>query len=200
MGLANYMLNIRKSNNIGRWSNEFMHRRPNVSEHSFMVIQTGQMLACIEEANGNKVDWASMYRKLTNHDVIEVLTGDILNTVKHKKVEMKDLVNKIEREVAEEELFSHMEEPYRSFYEDILFDGKDQTLEGQILKYADNIDALMECIFEISQYNFYPFESKYYKIVNELKQSELVSVQFFVENILPELTEKCERISKTKES
>lgn len=194
MGIHNYLLAVRKLNNMGRWATEFMHQRTTVSEHSFFVSQVGQMLAFIEEQHGNTVNWERLFKKLLNHDVIESMTGDILSTTKHKSEAMRDMVSLLEKEVAEENLFLSMEEPYKSIYREVLFDGKDDSLEGQILKCADNIDALMECVGEIRLSNYHTFVEKYHVILANLKQSELVSVKVFIAEILPEIVADCESV------
>lgn len=197
-GLCNYLLTVRKLNNMGRWSTDFMHQRATVSEHSFFVTQVGQMLAIIEETNGKTVDWGRLFKKLLNHDVVEAITGDIISTIKHKNNEMKSMISLIEKEVAEENLFSGIEEPYKQIYRDILFDGKDDTLEGEILRYADHIDAIMECIGEVKLHNRYPFVQKYYSILEKLKGSKLMSVQYFISEILPGLISECEELKTVK--
>ncbi|WP_022850118.1 HD domain-containing protein [Limisalsivibrio acetivorans] len=187
MSFSEYLVSVRKLNNIGRWASDFMHRRASVAEHSFSVAHISQMLGVIEENHGNRVDWSSLYRKALNHDVVEAFTGDILSHVKHRTETMKSMVNNIELLIAEDMLFSSMEEPYRSRLKDFMFDGKDKTLEGQILRYADNIDALLECLNESRLGNKIPFEDKYHEILEKLKNSELHSVAYFVKNILPDL-------------
>jgi putative hydrolase of HD superfamily len=195
LGLHNYLLAVRKLNNMGRWSTEFMHLRTTVSEHSFFVAQIGQMLAIIEEENGQAINWERLFKKLINHDVVEAITGDIISTVKHKNKQMRDTVALIEKEVAEENLIAGMEEPYKSVYRELLFDGKDDSLEGNILKCADNIDALMECIGEIKLHNFYPFTEKYHTILARLEQSDLISVKYFIRVILKELVIDCQTLT-----
>jgi len=198
MGLDNYLLTIRKLNNMGRWSTEFMHQRTTVSEHSFFVAQIGQMLGVIEEERGSSVDWKKLFYKLINHDVVESMTGDIISTTKHKNLQIKSMVDMIERELVEENIIKLLDEPYKKVYREILFEGKDDSLEGRILKYADYIDALIECINEIKLNNYIPFEEKYYFIKKKLEKSELTSVMYFLDNVLPGLIESCERI-KTSE-
>lgn len=192
MSLHNYLLTVRKLNNMGRWSTDFMHQRTTVSEHSFYVAQLGQMLALIEEENGNSVNWEKLFKKLLNHDVVEAITGDIISTVKHKNEQLRDMLNVLEREVAEENLLENMEEPYKSLYRELLFDGKDDTLEGTILKCADHIDAIMECIGEVKLNNLYPFVHKYHSILKKLKRIDLVSAKYFMNEILPELVRECD--------
>lgn len=194
MGLHNYLLTVRKLNNMGRWSTDFMHQRTTVSEHSFFVAQIGQMMALIEEENGNVVDWGVLFKKLINHDVVEAITGDIISTVKHKNEQFRDMLNLLEREVAEENLIDSMEEPYKAIYRDILFDGKDETLEGRILRCADHIDAIMECIGEVRLNNLEPFVEKYHTIMDRLLESDLASAKYFIKAILPELIKGCKAL------
>lgn len=194
MSLHNYLLTVRKLNNMGRWSTDFMHQRTTVSEHSFFVAQVGQMLALIEEQEGSIINWEKLFKKLLNHDVAEAITGDIISTVKHKNEQLHDMLSMLEKEVAEESLFMNMEEPYNRIYREILFDGKDDTLEGRILKCADYIDAIMECIGEVKLSNLFPFAHKYHVIVEKLKDSDLPSAKYFVDEILPELIKECKEL------
>ncbi|MGI6668075.1 MAG: HD domain-containing protein [Acetivibrionales bacterium] len=196
MGLHNYLLTVRKLNNMGRWSTDFMHQRATVSEHSFFVAQIGQMLAIIEEENGNVIDWSRLFKKLLNHDVVEAMTGDIISTVKNKNKQLRDMLDKLEREVIEENLLASMEEPYKSIYRDILFDGKDDSIEGKILICADYIDAIMECVNEARLNNLVPFVDKYWLILSKLKEIDLVSVKFFLEKILPGIIEGCKALEE----
>jgi putative hydrolase of HD superfamily len=196
MGLHKYLMTVRKLNNMGRWSTDYMHQRATVSEHSFFVSQVGQMLALIEEENGNKVDWSRLLKKLLNHDVVEAMTGDIISTVKHKNEQLRDMLGMLEREIVEENLLASMEEPYKSIYRGILFDGKDDTLEGEILRCADYIDAIVECINEVRLNNLHPFVDKFHAIVETLAESKLVSARYFIENILPGMTDGCSELEQ----
>jgi len=171
-----------------------MHQRATVSEHLFFVAQIGQMMALIEEENGNAIDWKKLFIKLLNHDVVEAMTGDIISTVKHKNVQLRDMLGLLEREVAEENLLTSMEEPYKTKYREILFDGKDDTIEGKILKCADHIDAIMECIGEVKLNNLDPFVQKYHSIMAKLRESDLVSARYFTDIILPELVKGCKAL------
>jgi len=186
MGLAQYLYSARKLNNIGRWASDFMHIRSSVSEHSFFVTQIAQMLGVIEEENGNNVNWEKLYKKALNHDVVEAFTGDILSNVKNMTPKMKAAVDDIETMIADELLFSTMDEPYRNVYRKLLFEGKVSSLEGQILRYSDNIDAMLECLTETKLGNHNPFRKKYNEIRGKLSKSPLQSVQFFIQNVLPE--------------
>ena len=187
MGFSNYLHIVRKLNNMGRWSNEYMHSRATVSEHLFFVTQIGQMLGVIEEESGNQVDWKLLYEKLINHDVPEAMTGDIINTMKYRESKLKELVDKIEDELVEEELVDNLESPYKERYRSMLTNFKDDSLEGHILEYADRIDALLECVYELKLGNSQTFKEKYYILVSKLEESELLSVKYFLKEVLPEM-------------
>jgi putative hydrolase of HD superfamily len=126
--------------------------------------------------------------------VVEALTGDIISTVKHKNDQLRDMLNLLEMEIAEENLLVSMEEPYKAIYRDILFDGKDDTIEGKILKCADYFDAIMECISEVRLNNLVPFVDKYHSIMERLLESDLISARYFTETILPELVKGCKAL------
>lgn len=190
MSISDYLLSIKKLNNIGRWASDFMHRRASVAEHSFSVTQIAQLLGIMEENAGNTIDWGKLYKKALNHDVSEAFTGDILSHVKHRTKKMKHMVEEIEVLIAEDMLLSSFSEPYKTIFRDILFDGKDSSIEGRILKYADNIDAVLECLYEKNLGNKFPFEEKYFEILKKLENSELISVKTFVKEILPELASR----------
>ena len=192
MGFGNYLQIVRKLNNMGRWSNEYMHSRATVSEHLFFVTQIGQMLGVIEEEHGNEVDWKRLYEKLINHDVPEAMTGDIINTMKYRESKLKELVDKIEDELVEEELVANLESPFKERYRDMLMNFKDGTLEGLILEYADRIDALLECVYELKLGNTQTFKDKYGVLVNKLEESELASVKYFLDHVLPDMTQDIE--------
>lgn len=194
MGFGNYLKTLRKLNNMGRWANEHMHQRATVSEHTFSVLQIGQVLGMLEEQRGNLVNWRALFSKLLNHDVTEALTGDILSYIKHKTPKMREAVDTIERELVEEYLISSMVEPYKEVFRHLLFDGKDQTVEGKILRAADYIDSLIECILEVELGNYNPFEQKFYDILDSLRQVELSSVKVFIQETIPELIAGIDRL------
>lgn len=191
MSLGNVILSARKLNNIGRWANEFLHRRASVAEHSFAVAQIAQMLGFIEESHGAQVDWKVLYRKALNHDIPEAVVGDVISTTKNINAQIQETIRQVEESLVEEMLLSGLPEPYKELYRFAFFDGKDESLEGLILRSADNIDALVECLQEISLANADPFVDKYYFILNKIKASPLKSVEYFLKEILPQLVGQC---------
>ncbi len=159
--LGKLITTARKLNNIGRWANEFLHQRSSVAEHSFSVAQIAQLLGIIEEENGRQIDWKRLYRKALNHDIPEAVMGDVISTTKNSNAEVKKALSIVEETLVEENLLNSISEPYKSIYREIIFDGKDDSIEGLILTAADNLDALIECIQEIKLSNCEPFLEKY---------------------------------------
>lgn len=196
--LGKLILAARKLNNIGRWANEFLHQRSSVAEHSFAVAQIAQLLGLLEETNGTKIDWQKLYRKALNHDIPESVVGDVISTTKNSNEEVKKALHMVEKSLVEEKLLSGIEEPFYSRYKEIIFDGKDESLEGKILSAADNIDALIECIQEVKLANKEPFLEKYYYIMEKINQIDIYSSRYFVENIIPYLIKDCEVLEKNK--
>lgn len=194
--LGRLIITARKLNNIGRWANEYLHQRPSVAEHSFSVCQIAQLLGVIEEQNGTSVDWRVLYKKSLNHDIPEALVGDVISTTKNINTEVKKALDMVEKSLVEEELLQKIGEPYREIYRDIIFDGKDETLEGRILSCADNIDALIECVQEIKMANTEPFLDKYYQILKKVESTGLYSGGYFVENILPFIIKDCNILTR----
>ena len=188
--------NARKLNNIGRWANEFLHQRPSVAEHSFMVCQIAQLLGVIEEEEGGSIiDWKSLYRKALNHDTPEALVGDVISTTKNINEDTKKALDRVEVALVESELLAKIDEPFQSVYRKIIFDGKDDSLEGRILTCADNIDALMECIQEVKLANTDPFLEKYRLILKKVSNIGLYSSTYFVDKILPFLIKDCQLLT-----
>ena len=78
---------------------------------------------------------------------------------------------------------------YQEIYKNRLKEGKDSTLEGQILSVADKIDLLYESFGEIQKRNPEPlFFEIYEESLATIKRFEhLVCVQDFLENILTDM-------------
>ncbi len=196
--LGRLILAARKLNNIGRWANEFLHQRSSVAEHSFSVAQIAQLLGIIEENHGTAINWQKLYRKALNHDIPESVMGDVISTTKNSTEEVKKALSIVEETLVDENILRDIEEPFKSIYKEIIFDGKDKTTEGKILSAADNIDALIECIQEVKLCNHVPFLEKYCYILGKIKKIDLYSSAYFVDKILPYIIDDCQVLKDFK--
>ena len=76
-------------------------------------------------------------------------TGDIKTPVKYASRELKKLFSQVEEEMVDTFIKEEIPEQYQNVYRERLQEGKDDSLEGQILSVADKIDLLYETFGEI---------------------------------------------------
>ena len=76
-------------------------------------------------------------------------TGDIKTPVKYASRELKKLFSQVEEEMVDTFIKEEIPEQYQNVYRERLQEGKDDSLEGQILSVEDKIDLLYETFGEI---------------------------------------------------
>lgn len=189
MGVHQYFKRLSDLEKLIRLPGKFKYFEHNVAAHSFKVTKIAQYLGTVEEYHGNKVDWKSLYEKALNHDFAEIFTGDIKTPVKYASGELKKLFSQVEEEMVDHFINEEIPEQYQSIYRERLQEGKDDSLEGQILSVADKIDLLYETFGEIQKRNPEPlFFEIYEESLATIKRFDhLVSVQDFLDNILTEM-------------
>ena len=172
MGMHQYFKRLSDLEKLIRLPGKFKYFEHNVAAHSFKVTKIAQYMATVEEYHGNKIDWKSLYEKSLNHDFAEVFTGDIKTPVKYASKELK-----------------HLPTQYQHVYRERLQEGKDDSLEGQILSVADKIDLLYETFGEIQKRNPEPLFFEIYEMSLEtiIQFDHLESVKDFIENVIPEM-------------
>ena len=182
MGVHQYFKRLSDLEKLIRLPGKFKYFEHNVAAHSFKVTKIAQYLATVEEHHGNTIDWKSLYEKALNHDFAEVFTGDIKTPVKYAKTELKMLFSQVEQDMVDTFINEEIPEPYKDIYRERLQEGKDDSLEGQILSVADKIDLLYETFGEIQKRN--P-EDLFFETIMQF--DHLSSVQDFIENVIPEM-------------
>ena len=106
---------------------------------------------------------------------------------------MKKLFSQVEEEMVDTFISEEIPTPYQDVYRERLQEGKDDSLEGQILSVADKIDLLYETFGEIQKRNPEQLFFEIYEMSLEtiMQFDHLSSVQDFIDNVIPEmLTEK----------
>ena len=188
MAIHQYFKRLSDLEKLIRLPGKFKYFEHNVAAHSFKVTKIAQYLATVEAHHGNEVDWKSLYEKALNHDFAEVFTGDIKTPVKYASRELKMLFSQVE-EMVNTFVNEEIPEPYQDIYRQRLQEGKDDSLEGQILAVADKIDLLYETFGEIQKRNPEPLFFEIYENSLEtiIQFDHLVSVQDFIENVIPEM-------------
>ncbi|MCE4962856.1 HD domain-containing protein [Staphylococcus haemolyticus] len=189
MGVHQYFKRLSDLEKLIRLPGKFKYFEHNVAAHSFKVTKIAQYLATVEEHHGNTIDWKSLYEKALNHDFAEVFTGDIKTPVKYAKTELKMLFSQVEQDMVDTFINEEIPEPYKDIYRERLQEGKDDSLEGQILSVADKIDLLYETFGEIQKRNPEDlfFEIYEHSLETIMQFDHLSSVQDFIENVIPEM-------------
>lgn len=189
MGVHQYFKRLSDLEKLIRLPGKFKYFEHNVAAHSFKVAKIAQYLATVEEHHGNTIDWKSLYEKALNHDFAEVFTGDIKTPVKYAKTELKMLFSQVEQDMVDTFINEEIPEPYKDIYRERLQEGKDDSLEGQILSVADKIDLLYETFGEIQKRNPEDlfFEIYEHSLETIMQFDHLSSVQDFIENVIPEM-------------
>ena len=192
MGVHQYFKSLNDLEMLTRLPGKFKFQQHNVAAHSFKVTKIAQYLGTVEEHQGQHVDWKTLYEKTLNHDYPEIFTGDIKTPVKYSSIELNNLFSKVEETMTVNFIEKEFPEEYKEIYRNRFKEGKDSSLEGQILSVADKIDLLYESYGEIQKGNPEPlFFEIYEEALGTIKRFDhLISVQDFLENILVEMTEE----------
>lgn len=189
MGVHQYFKSLSDLEKLIRCPGKFKYQEHNVASHSFKVTKIAQYLGTVEEYEGSYVNWKVLYEKALNHDYPEIFTGDIKTPVKYSSKELKQLFNEVEEQMISKFIDEEFPEQYKAIYRERLKEGKDDTLEGQILAVADKIDLLYETFGEIQKRNPEPLFFEIYERSLEtiISFNHLASVQDFLNNILPDM-------------
>lgn len=189
MGLNEFILGLNNLEKITRAPGFFKFTEHTVAAHSYRVASISQVLGDIEEFHGIQVDWKMLYEKALNHDYTERFIGDIKTPVKYASKELRGMLQTVEEKMTDE--FINLEIPgeFQEIYRRRLFEGKDESVEGEILAIADKVDLLYESFEEIVKNNPEPvYKEMFVESVETIKgYSHRPSVTYFFENIFPEL-------------
>lgn len=189
MGMHQYIKSLSDLENIIRLSGKFKFEEHSVAAHSFKVTQIAQFLGTVEEQAGNQIDWRSLYEKALNHDYTELFIGDIKTPVKYADPSLREKLANVEEKMAKNFIETVIPEEFQEAYVNRMKEGKDESLEGQILAVADKIDLLYESFGEIQKGNPEPvFDEIYEESLSTIVQyNHLNCVQYLIKEILPDL-------------
>lgn len=124
-----------------------------MAAHSWKVSQYAMFFATLEEMHGATVDWKSLYEKTINHDFAEVFIGDIKTPVKHASPELKQMLAHVEEKMMEKFIINEIPQEFQAIFFERMKEGKDQTLEGRLLEFADKLDQFYEAFAELKRGN-----------------------------------------------
>ena len=189
MGIHQYFKSLNDLEKLTRMPGKFKYQEHNVAAHSFKVTKISQYLATVEEYNGTEIDWKLLYEKALNHDYPEIFTGDIKTPVKYASSELNQLFSQVEQTMTAKFVDREFPKEFQEIYKERFSEGKDSSIEGQILAVADKIDLLYESFGEIQKGNpeelFFEVYEESLGVIKRYKQ--LACVRDFLENILTEM-------------
>ncbi|MWC30801.1 YfbR-like 5'-deoxynucleotidase [Paenibacillus sp. MMS18-CY102] len=194
MGIHTYFQSLTDLERIIRCPGKFKYQEHSVSAHSWKVVQYAKTLADIEESNGVAVDWKKLYEITSSHDYGEIFIGDIKTPVKHYSLELRAMLQKVEEGMVEHFIEDHIPEDFKPIFRRQLREGKDNSVEGQILEVADKMDQIYEAFAELQLGNTEKeFIVMYRNALIKIKQINLHCVDYFLQNILPDLVREGSR-------
>lgn len=153
IGIHTFFTSLNDLERIIRAPGRFKFEEHNVAAHSWKVSQYAMFFATIEEMHGAKVNWKALYEKTINHDFAEVFIGDIKTPVKHASPKLKEMLTVVEEKMMEKFIAEEIPPEFQSVFFDRMKEGKDGTLEGRLLEFADKLDQFYEAFAELKRGN-----------------------------------------------
>ncbi|SFT23723.1 HD domain-containing protein [Paenibacillus sp. BC26] len=188
MGIHAYFQSLTDLERIIRCPGKFKFQEHSVAEHSWKVVQYAKTLADIEESHGVAVDWKKLYEITSSHDYGEIFIGDIKTPVKHYSMELRSMLQQVEEGMVAHFIDEHIPEEFKSIFRRQLREGKDDSVEGQILEVADKMDQIYEAFAELQKGNSeQEFVVMYRHALIKIKGIRLHCVDYFLQHILPDL-------------
>ncbi|WP_345757416.1 YfbR-like 5'-deoxynucleotidase [Lacticaseibacillus paracasei] len=192
MGMHQFIQGLSNLETLRRAPGFFKYQEHSVAAHSFKVAEIAQMLGDVEELAGNKVNWQMLYEKSLNHDYTERFIGDIKTPVKYATPTLRHMLADVEATMTENFIKNEIPRDFQDRYRRRLSEGKDETLEGQILSVADKIDLLYEGFGEIEKGNpeqvFLDIYSECLSTILQFRNRP--SVRYFLEEVLPDMLDE----------
>ena len=192
MGMHQFIQGLSNLETLRRAPGFFKYQEHSVAAHSFNVAEIAQMLGDVEELAGNKVNWQMLYEKSLNHDYTERFIGDIKTPVKYATPTLRQMLADVEATMTENFIKNEIPHDFQDRYRRRLSEGKDETLEGQILSVADKIDLLYEGFGEIEKGNpeqvFLDIYSESLSTILQFKNRP--SVRYFLDEVLPDMLDE----------
>lgn len=153
MGIHKFFTSLNDLERIIRCPGRFKFEEHNVAAHSWKVSQYAMFFGTIEEMNGAEINWKSLYEKTINHDFAEVFIGDIKTPVKHASPELKTMLAHVEEKMMEKFIIDEIPSNFQQIFFDRMKEGKDETIEGRLLEFADKLDQFYEAFAELKRGN-----------------------------------------------
>jgi len=178
-----HLKEVRDLMEIKRYQNKFKHKERTVAEHSWFVSKVAHGLAVWERDKFKQydVDVEKTLFLSINHDIVEGYTGDILSTTKNLSPILKTELVKVEEVIFREHILKTIPQSWGTEYMKVHQEMSGlTTIESKIVKAADLIDRVFECLEEITLQNIEPYKTILLSDLVKLYSLNIMSVKYFL--------------------
>jgi putative hydrolases of HD superfamily len=200
IGIHTFFTSLNDLERIIRCPGRFKFEEHNVAAHSWKVSQYAMFFGTLEEMHGQTIDWKSLYEKTINHDFAEVFIGDIKTPVKHASPELNQMLRHVEEKMMEKFIREEIPPDLQNIFLERMREGKDGTIEGLLLEFADKLDQFYEAFAELKRGNTdREFIYMYQKALEIILTLPLpISVNYFEQYILQDAMNEETQIDITR--
>lgn len=145
---------------VMRFSSTPQHFPESVAEHSFYTAYYVSLLCDILQKADIEANREKAITMALIHDTEEMFSGDILTPFKHYSNEVKETIQRVNREIIPqmyEGLPEDMKAKYIALWNE---DSNGESMEAKIVKVADRLSLLSKCAEEVKVGNGF-FENIY---------------------------------------
>jgi 5'-deoxynucleotidase YfbR-like HD superfamily hydrolase len=146
-------LEDRRAGFITRWHARQVQRKESLAEHHYFVLHDSLVILdalkhhhILEKLGVEEPNELQILLMAHFHDASEFESGDVSGAAKREFPDLARAVRKVERKIADSLIFrtlpDEMAERYRGYVRQMVHQDY-RTLEQQIVKYADKLEALL---------------------------------------------------------
>lgn len=194
-----YLIDVRALMEIKRYPTKIMIRKHSVAEHSWFVVDIAYGLALWEKYKfdqHNNIDIGHVMLLAQKHDILEAHTGDIMTPVKDMKG-FRQLLEDGERDILENHILNTIPKSWGQSYLDMHKELSElKTIESRLVKAADLIDRVYECMDEILRGNKVDTEKIIRKDLDRLGNMGIMSVDYFLKYSIKDIPKAYRYIPK----
>lgn len=180
---GSHLKEVRDLMEISRYQNKYKHKKRTVAEHSWFVSKVAHGLGKWERDKFKKynVNLEKVLFLAINHDIVEGYTGDIISTTKNLSQVLKKELERVEGIIFEEHIVPSLPQSWGNDYRTVHKEMAELvTVESKIVKAADLIDRMFECLEEMELQNIDPYHKILISDIERLYSLNLMSVNYFL--------------------
>ena len=181
--VLDFLLDIRSLMTVGRFSVYKCHFREDVAQHSYYTALYAMVLADLERRRGTSVNVERLVRMAILHDAEEARTGDVHHPFKHQDPAFAEMLDSRAFDWFGS-LLSSLPPDLAKEYVALRKAEREASTEGELLKAADKIEALLWAYEEYLLGNIHVRQALIVEdILSKLEQIHLGSVETLVADI-----------------